>query len=92
VRWFLSLRHEDLPAEAARGSRRSYRCIKISGEPFEFTDNFQDLHTRVYEEVLKGNGFKLEENRNAIEIVYEIRNTKPSPKLGEMHSLCQKIK
>jgi len=90
VRWFLSLRFEDLPQEALNSGKRSYRCITIDGQPFDFTDGFQDLHTKLYEEVLKGNGFSLDENRNAIQIVYDIRNTKPEPYSGERHPLCPK--
>jgi len=90
VRWFLSLRFEDLPKEAISAGKRSYRCITIDGQPFDFTDGFQDLHTKLYEEVLKGNGFGLDENRNAIQIVYDIRNAKPEPNSGERHPLCLK--
>ena len=90
VRWFLSLRFEDLPKEAVNAGKRSYRCITIDGQPFDFTDGFQDLHTKLYEEVLKGNGFGLDENRNAIQIVYDIRNARPEPNSGERHPLCPK--
>jgi len=90
VRWFLSLRFEDLPKEALNAGKRSYRCITIDGQPFDFTDGFQDLHTKLYEEVLKGKGFGLDENRNAIQIVYDIRNAKPEPSSGERHPLCPK--
>jgi len=51
VRWFLSLRFEDLPKEALDAGKRSYRCITIDGQPFDFTDGFQELHTKLYEEV-----------------------------------------
>ena len=90
VRWFLSLRFEDLPKEALNAGKRSYRCITIDGQPFDFTDGFQDLHTKLYEEVLKGKGFGLDENRNAIQIVYDIRNARLEPNSGERHPLCPK--
>jgi len=90
VRWFLSLRFEDLPQEVHNAGKRSYRCITIDREPFDFTDGFQDLHTKLYEEVLKGNGFGLDENRNAIQIVCDIHNAKPEPYSGERHPLCPK--
>jgi len=32
------------------------------------------LHTRSYEEILKGNGFSIEESRKSIELVHKIRN------------------
>ncbi len=85
VRWLLSLRFEDLPSEVLFTGKRSYRCIKIDGEPFDFTDGFQDLHTRVYEEILKGNGFGLDENRSAIDIVYNIRHVEITLNIGEKH-------
>jgi len=90
VRWFLSLRFEDLPKEALDAGKRSYRCITIDGQPFDFTDGFKELHTKLYEEVLKGKGFGLDENHNAIQIVYDIRNAKPDPNSGERHPLCPK--
>jgi len=89
VRWFLSLRFEDLPREVLASGKRSYRCIKINGEPFDFTDGFQDLHTRVYEEILRGSGFGLDENRNAINIVYDIRHIEVTPHIGERHPLLE---
>lgn len=92
VRWFLSLRFEDLPAESLSSGKRSYRCIEINGEPFDFTDGFQDLHTRVYERILQGDGFSLEENRNAINIVYEIRNIEVTLHHGEKHPFLGKGK
>ncbi|MDI6698946.1 MAG: Gfo/Idh/MocA family oxidoreductase [Candidatus Saccharicenans sp.] len=91
VRWFLSLRFEDLPPEVLSAGKRSYRCIEINGKPFDFTDGFQDLHTRVYEEILKGNGFRLDENRNAIDIVYQIRKTELKPRAGDVHPLAAKL-
>lgn len=90
VRWFLSLRFEDLPPEVAEKGKRSYRCIRINGKPFDFTDGFQDLHTRVYENILEGNGFGLEDSRAGIEIVYNIRHADVTPNIGEKHPLCPK--
>lgn len=90
IRWFLSLRFEDLPAEVVSNGKRSYRCITIDGIPFDFTDGFQDLHTRVYEEVLKGNGFGLDEARASIEIVHDIRHAPVISDNGDKHPLCPK--
>jgi UDP-N-acetyl-2-amino-2-deoxyglucuronate dehydrogenase len=49
------------------------------GESVEFSDGFTDLHTRIYEEVLAGRGFGVEENRVAIETVATIRTAPLSP-------------
>ncbi|HEY9047937.1 MAG TPA: oxidoreductase, partial [Ohtaekwangia sp.] len=56
--------------------KRTFRSLTMEGEQIEFSDGFTDLHTLSYEEVLKGNGFGLNETRAAIELVYTIRNYK----------------
>ncbi|MEJ5376114.1 MAG: Gfo/Idh/MocA family oxidoreductase [bacterium] len=91
VRWFLSLRFEDLPQETLSNRKRSYRWIEINGEPFDFTDGFLDLHTRIYEEVLKGNGFRLDDNRDATNIVYNIRKGEIRPRAGDVHPKAVKL-
>lgn len=91
VRWFLSLDVRDLPPEVTAAGKRSYRCITIDGEPLEFTEGFTDLHTRSYEEILAGRGFRLEENRRAVEIVHCLRQAVPEPSRGERHPLALNI-
>lgn len=77
VRWFLSLDVNDVPqAERARG-KRTYRAVVADGEDVEFSDGFTELHTRIYEEVLAGRGFGVEENRVAIETVATLRHAVP---------------
>jgi UDP-N-acetyl-2-amino-2-deoxyglucuronate dehydrogenase len=83
VRWFLSLDVNDVPeAERAKG-KRTHRAVIADGEDIEFSDGFTELHTRIYEEVLAGRGFGVEENRVAIETVFNIRNAPVAP-LGEL--------
>jgi UDP-N-acetyl-2-amino-2-deoxyglucuronate dehydrogenase len=72
VRWFLSVDAQDLPPGAT--SATTYRSITIDGEELEFTEGFTDLHTRVYEEVLAGRGFGIDDVRPSIELVHRIRN------------------
>ena len=38
---------------------------------------FTDLHTGVYEDILAGNGFGIEDTRTAIEIINNVRTQKP---------------
>lgn len=81
VRWFLSLDVNDVPeAERAKG-KRTFRAVLADGEDVEFSDGFTELHTRIYEEILAGRGFGLEENRVAIETVADIRQA-PLADLG----------
>tara|TARA_R110002073_G_scaffold327991_1_gene508952 strand:- start:303 stop:1250 length:948 start_codon:yes stop_codon:yes gene_type:complete len=91
VRWFLSVDAENLPDEAIASGQRTYRSITINGDELEFSGGFADLHTRSYEEILKGNGFGLEENRVAIETVSDIRNQVPLGKVGEYHPFLNNI-
>jgi UDP-N-acetyl-2-amino-2-deoxyglucuronate dehydrogenase len=75
VSWFLSVDRGDLPFEAIPGGRSTYRSITIDGEEIEFTDGFADLHTRVYEKTLAGEGFGIDDARPAIELGHMIRTT-----------------
>lgn len=85
VRWFLSLDVNDVPeAERVKG-KRTYRAVVADGEDIEFSDGFTELHTRIYEEVLAGRGFSVEENRVAIETVSHIRNAALSPSDDRTH-------
>ncbi|KKR05746.1 MAG: hypothetical protein UT34_C0002G0253 [candidate division WS6 bacterium GW2011_GWF2_39_15] len=76
VSWFLSIDRKNLPKNAT-GS--TYRSIMIDGEEFEFSEGFTDLHTRVYEETLNGNGFVAGDTREAIKLAHDIRT---SPVIG----------
>lgn len=74
VKWFLSINENTIPEEVRTAGKRTFRKITIDGDAFEFSEGFTDLHTRSYEEILKGNGFGLEDTRKSIEIVSAIRN------------------
>ncbi|HEX7358711.1 MAG TPA: Gfo/Idh/MocA family oxidoreductase [Ignavibacteriaceae bacterium] len=90
VKWFLSIDAEDLPKEAVEKNKSTHRSITIDGNELEFTDGFTDLHTRIYEEMLKGKGFGIETARPAIEAAYNIRNLDVT-KINElMHPFIQK--
>ena len=88
VRWFLSINEELLPEYVQKKGGRTYRSLKIEGEEFEFSEGFTDLHTASYQEVLKNNGFGLEEARAAVEVVFDIRNATPQGLSGEYHELA----
>lgn len=91
VRWFLSIDINDVPAEVRATGQRTFRSITCEGEEIEFSGGFTDLHTRSYEEILKGNGFGLEENRVAIETVAHIRGAKPAGLTGEYHPFLKLV-
>jgi len=85
VRWFLSVDYKYVPESAKASGQRTYRSITVDGEEIEFSGGFSNLHNRSYEEILKGNGFGLEENRVAIQTVADIRNAVPQGLTGDYH-------
>jgi UDP-N-acetyl-2-amino-2-deoxyglucuronate dehydrogenase len=90
VKWFLSTDADDLPYDPTPGVRSTYRSITIDGEELEFTDGFTDLHTRVYEEILAGRGFRIDDARPSINLVYRIRTTPLSPLDDMVHPFLVK--
>jgi len=91
VRWFLSVNYDFIPDEIKAKEQRTYRSITVDGKEIEFSGGFTDLHTKSYEEILKGRGFGLEEARSSIEIVHDIRNAKVSALKNEYHPFCKKV-
>ncbi len=85
VKWYLSLEYDDLPADVKAKEQRTYRLISVDGEEVEFSGGFTDLHTVSYQKIIEGNGFGLEDARNAIEVTYNIRTSKPIGRRGEYH-------
>jgi UDP-N-acetyl-2-amino-2-deoxyglucuronate dehydrogenase len=73
VRWFLSTDLDDVPRSAAGDT--TFRSIAIDGQELDFTEGFTDLHTRVYEEVLAGRGFGLDDARPSIALAQRIRES-----------------
>ena len=76
INWMLSIDANTLPEEAKAAGKKTYRTLTIDGEGFEFSDGFTELHTKSYDEILKGNGFRISETLKAIELVHTIRNFK----------------
>lgn len=75
VRWHLSLDPTELPEATREAGQTTYRSVDIDGQEFEFSQGFTDLHTRVYEDVLAGGGFGIEDARAAVELAHGIRTT-----------------
>jgi UDP-N-acetyl-2-amino-2-deoxyglucuronate dehydrogenase len=84
VRWFLSVDEQDLPEQVRAAGKFAHRSMTLDGEEIEFSDGFTDLHTRVYREILAGNGFGIEDARPAIELVHRINAVEVQP-TGSLH-------
>lgn len=92
VRWFLSIDANDLPAEAVNAGKRTYRSIVVEGKETEFSEGFTELHTESYKEILKGNGFGLQDAYPCIQIAHSIRNAMPVGVYGDYHPILKNIK
>lgn len=88
VRWFLSINRDTLPLEIKEKGKSTYRSITIDKEEVEFSAGFEDLHTRSYENIVKGNGYRIIESKTALETVHNIRVTTPIGKNGSYHPYC----
>jgi UDP-N-acetyl-2-amino-2-deoxyglucuronate dehydrogenase len=92
VKWFLSTDKNDLPEEAIKKGAPTFRSITIDGEEIQFTEGFTDLHTRVYEETLKGKGFGIEEARPSIKLVQALRSMAVDETDNNLHPFILKLK
>jgi len=77
VKWLLSCNSAYLPNEVKKVGKTIYRSLKIDNKEFEFSAGLTELHTKSYEEILRGNGFGVEEVRTAIDLVHKIIYTNP---------------
>tara|TARA_B100000989_G_scaffold298277_1_gene286856 strand:- start:4429 stop:5328 length:900 start_codon:yes stop_codon:yes gene_type:complete len=75
INWFLSIDSSFLPKNVLAHGGSTFRSIKLNNKEIEFSRGFKDLHTRVYEDILTGKGYGLEDVRPSIEIVHKIRNS-----------------
>lgn len=89
VRWFLSVEPRDLPFVPVPGQKTTYRSIRVDGEEIEFSDGFTDLHTRVYQNILAGEGHGIADARPSIELAYAIRTAPVVPVDRDAHPRLQ---
>ncbi len=89
VRWFLSINDQVLPKEIKEKGQRTYRSITVDGEEIEFSDGFFDLHTKSYQDIMDGKGFGLDDARQSIDIVHDIRTKEISSLRGDYHPLAK---
>ena len=90
VRWFLSLDINDVPEKVRATGQRTYRSITVEGKEIEFSGGFTELHTISYQKILAGKGFGLEDARQSINTVFQIRNAKPVGLKGDYHPFLKK--
>jgi UDP-N-acetyl-2-amino-2-deoxyglucuronate dehydrogenase len=91
IQWFLSIDKNDLPA-GPDSEEKTFRSIEVDGKEINFSSGFTDLHTKVYEETIAGNGFGIKEARPSILFVHQIRTAKISPVSDNIHPIAGKYK
>ncbi len=89
VRYFLSINYNTIPEEVRAKGLRTYRAITIGDDTFEFSGGFTELHTKSYEHILSGQGFGLEDSKQAIDIVHDIRHQIPVGLKGDYHPFAK---
>lgn len=89
VRWFLSIDESDLPAEVRESGGFAYRSLKLDDEEIDLSAGFTDLHTAVYEDILSGGGYGIEDAKAAIELIYQIRTSQTVSPSGRAHHLVK---
>ncbi len=90
VRWFLSMEFSDLPTRQLPDGKTTFRSITLNGSELDFTEGFTDLHTRVYEKTLRGEGFGIADARPSIELVHRIRQEPVKTKPEFLHPLIKR--
>jgi UDP-N-acetyl-2-amino-2-deoxyglucuronate dehydrogenase len=85
VQWFLSTDSTDLPFAPVPGGRATFRSITVDGTEIEFSEGFTDLHTRIYQDVLAGSGFGIDDARPSIELTSAIRTAALKPGSSRAH-------
>jgi len=91
VKWFLSTNRNDLPEEVSKKGVPTFRSINVDGKEIRFSDGFTDLHTRVYEETLKGKGFGIEDARPSIILVQKLRLLSVINEYNNIHPFALKF-
>jgi len=90
VSWYLSTDRNDLPESHLKNGKNTFRSISIDENEIDFTHGFENLHTNVYENILKGFGFGIKEARESIHMVYNIRHSSITNNPEVIHPFCKR--
>ena len=73
VSWRLSIRLEDLPHATRECGGHAFRALTLGEDQFDFSSGFDDLHNKVYQSIVEGDGFGIQDARASIELVHRLR-------------------
>lgn len=71
VEWHLSIDDKMCLAEIPEG-QRTLREFIINGRAYDFSQGFENLHTRSYQRILEGDGYPIDSVRSSITLVESI--------------------
>lgn len=74
VSWTLSIDEAILPEAVRSKGIRTYRSMTVDEAAVDFSDGFENLHIKSYEEILAGRGFTVGNNLAVTELMYKMRN------------------
>lgn len=92
VTWLLSVDKADLPEGYLAAGKGAYRSLTMNGEEIEFSENFTDLHTQVYREILSGRGCGIGDARPSVELAYAIRTAAVVKSTSPMHPNLERLR
>jgi len=75
VRWFLSVDGNHLSQEVKENGLTVERSLTIDNQSFDFSNGFEKLHVKSYENILSGNGFTTNDVADVIKLGYELRQS-----------------
>ncbi|MBT8233246.1 MAG: oxidoreductase, partial [Bacteroidia bacterium] len=85
IRWFLSVDAADLPASSVSENHRTHRSLVIDNKLLEFSDGFEDLHTKSYKQIIDGHGFTTDDVAPVIHLNHKIRTAEVKGLTGDYH-------
>lgn len=90
VRWFLSIIDKHSPYYSKKDNQ-TYRSITIDGKELDFSVGFNDLHTESYKDILRNDGFGIEDNKPVMRLLENINNLEIIKKEEVFHPYLQKV-
>lgn len=86
VKWYLSIDRHDLPDKQTG----PLRVLRMDEQDINFSEGFDNLHTYIYERVMNGKGYRLEDARPGLELVYRVQSTSLCSDKSQAHYLIKK--
>jgi UDP-N-acetyl-2-amino-2-deoxyglucuronate dehydrogenase len=75
VAWCLMIHDNKFPNPSGSNVGEPLRMMSVNDKHYDFSTMFSQLHTKVYEQVVRGDGLGISDARPAIELSYQIRTS-----------------